>query len=162
MLERMEPSVLLEAAGLRPTAIRQRVLASLASAGRSLSHREMTDLLADLDRVSIFRSLKLLQKARLVHGVRGVDGVHRFALNPPARQKAGSQVGKGCPGSHPHFLCLRCGAMICLADQDMPHLRVPQGAEVTGKQLLIYGICPSCSSGKLASTAPRSPRAAMR
>jgi len=176
---------MLEEAGLRPTTVRQRVLSALFASGRSLSHRELADLLVGLDRVTIFRSLKLLKGAGLVHGVQGVDGTLRYIANPAERRGAAGQSAAGraatgdrvagaaggqtqdaaegrCPGGHPHFLCLQCGAMTCLADQGMPYLRVPEGAEVRGKQLLIYGICPSCASGKRASSAPRSNRGAMR
>ncbi|MGA2546621.1 MAG: transcriptional repressor [Rectinemataceae bacterium] len=129
---------MLEEAGLRPTEVRQRVLSSLLAAGSSLSHRELTDLLVGLDRVTIFRSIKLLKKAGLVHGVQGIDGTLRYVVNP--REK------RGCPGGHPHFFCVACGTMTCLADQALPHVRVPQGAEVGGKQFLVYGRCPSCAS----------------
>ncbi|MDA8425592.1 MAG: transcriptional repressor [Treponema sp.] len=141
---------LLEGAGLRPTAIRQRVLSALLSAGRSLSHRDLVELLPGLDRVTIFRSLKLLKEAALVHGVQGVDGTLRFVVNPAER--------RGCPGGHAHFLCLECGAMTCLLDQELPRVGVPAGAEVRGKQLLVYGICPECAAGKR-SKAERARRA---
>jgi Fur family ferric uptake transcriptional regulator len=151
MLEDPEPYALLEGAGLRPTEIRQRVLSALLSAGRSLSHRELVELLSGLDRVTIFRSLKLLKKSALVHAVQGIDGTLRYVVNPVERQ--------GCPGGHPHFLCLKCGAMTCLLDQELPRVRVPEGAEVRGKQLLVYGICPSCAAGKSTRAARKPSRA---
>jgi Fur family ferric uptake transcriptional regulator len=43
--------------------------------------------------------------------------------------------------------------MSCLLDQEMPVVRVPAGAQVRGKQLLVYGICPDCASLKPARTA---------
>jgi Fe2+ or Zn2+ uptake regulation protein len=139
---------MLEEAGLRPTEVRQRVLSSLLAAGSSLSHRELTDLLVGLDRVTIFRSIKLLKRAGLVHGVQGIDGTLRYVVNP--REK------RGCPGGHPHFFCVACGTMTCLADQVLPHVSVPLGAEVGGKQLLIYGRCPACASPRPTQVAPRS------
>jgi Fur family transcriptional regulator, ferric uptake regulator len=136
----MEPSGMLQEAGLRPTPARQQVLSSLLTVGRSLSHRELVDLLFELDRVTIFRSLKNLKKARLVHSVQGIDGTLRYVLNRPQK--------RGCPGGHLHFLCLRCCRMTCLTDQDMPVVRVPRGTEVRGKQFLVYGVCHTCSALK--------------
>lgn len=150
MVDAAEPTVLLKEAGLRPTSARQRVLSSLLTAGRSLSHRELVDLLSGLDRVTIFRSLKNLKKARLVHSVQGIDGTLRYV--PNSAQK------RGCPGGHPHFLCQKCLDMSCLTDQEMPVVRVPEGTVVRGKQFLVYGICPSCASLKRVRTAPRSNR----
>ena len=150
MVGSAEPSNMLREAGLRPTSARQRVLTSLLSAGRSLSHRELVDQLFGLDRVTIFRSLKNLKKARLVHSVQGIDGTLRYVTNPVKKS--------GCPGGHPHFLCLKCRAMSCLTDQDLPVVRVPDGTEVRGKQLVVYGLCVSCASSKRAPAAPRSNR----
>jgi len=100
--------------------------------------------------VTIFRSLKNLKKARLVHSVQGIDRTLRYFINPAEK--------RGCPGGHPHFLCLACGGMSCLSDQQIAIVRVPRGAEVRGKQLLVYGVCPSCASSKRARPAPRTNR----
>jgi Fur family transcriptional regulator, ferric uptake regulator len=145
-----EPSIMLREAGLRPTSARQRVLSSLLAEGRSLSHGELVALLSELDRVTIFRSLKNLRKARLVHSVQGVDGTLRYLPNPAQKL--------GCPGGHPHFLCVKCSRMSCLTDQDMPVVHVPAGTEVRGKQLLVYGTCASCASSRRARTSRRSKR----
>jgi Fur family transcriptional regulator, ferric uptake regulator len=147
-----KPINVLKGAGLRPTETRQRVLAALSSAGRSLSHAELADALPDLDRVTVFRSLKILKKARLVHSVRGTDGTARFGPNPAETP--------GCPGGHPHFLCVECGSMTCLPDQAMPDVRVPRGALVHGKQLVVYGVCAQCAASIKAQTGGRSLRAA--
>ncbi|HTX73064.1 MAG TPA: hypothetical protein VMC79_09590 [Rectinemataceae bacterium] len=162
-------------AGLRPTAVRQRVFAALSAEGRALSHRELAESLGDLDRVSIFRSLKLLKKSGLVHGIQGIDGTFRYVLSvvaPPAASAQGPGSSKsggatvrsatagsslsssapgGCPGGHPHFLCTNCGIMSCLLDQEMPRVRVPEGSLVRGKQLLVYGLCAACADSSVSS-----------
>ena len=138
VISKFEPSSMLRRVGLRPTAARQKVLSSFLAVGRALSHREIVNLLLGLDRVTVFRSLKNLKKAHLVHSVQGIDGTLRYVLNQPKN--------RGCPGGHPHFLCLRCGKMLCLTDQRMATIRVPEGAAVYGKQFLVYGACASCSS----------------
>ena len=129
---------LLDGAGLRPTRARALVLAAILDAGRPLSHPALAELLPDLDRVTVFRSLKALKASGLLHGIQGLDGVLRYVANPASR--------RGCPGKHPHFLCLECGAMTCLSGQKLPHVRVPEGSEVAGKQFLVYGLCPACSA----------------
>lgn len=137
MPEEPRASTLLEEAGLRTTKVRLDVLTAILGAGRALSHRELADMLGDLDRITVYRNLKLLKEAGLVHGVQGIDGILRYVVNPVGK--------KGCPGGHPHFLCLGCGAMSCLAGQALPRISVPKGCEVKGKQFLVYGLCPSCA-----------------
>jgi Fe2+ or Zn2+ uptake regulation protein len=137
MVRKRDSIALLSEAGLRPTAQRESVLATLLATGRSLSHPELADLLPALDRVTVFRSLKTLKASGLLHAVRGIDGIQRYFVNPRGK--------RGCPGSHPHFLCLVCGEMSCLEDQVLPRVEVPRGSEVQGKQLLVYGTCARCS-----------------
>ncbi len=128
---------LLAASGIKPTKSREAVLDALLASGRPLSHPELASRLGALDRVTIFRSLKTLRASGLLHSVRSLDGVLRFVVNPSRDSR--------CPGSHPHFLCLSCGTMSCLESQELPRVEVPDGAEVSGKQFLVYGLCPSCS-----------------
>ena len=140
MLDGTKAAALLENAGLRPTDLRLRILSAILAAGASLSHRDLVDRMRGVDRVTIYRNLKLLKQSGLVHGVQGVDGVLRYLANPRAAQ--------GCPGGHPHFLCTRCGKMSCLSDQELPCVSVPSGAQVEGKQFLVYGLCVACSTAR--------------
>jgi Fur family transcriptional regulator, ferric uptake regulator len=146
MAEGTDSGAMLEGAGLRSTEVRRRVLSVMLGAGGSLSHRELAALLPELDRISIYRNIKLLKKTNLVHGVQGIDGVQRYLVNP-------DEVD-GCPGGHAHFLCVGCGRMTCLLDQAMPRIKAPRGAQVRGKQLLVYGLCSSCARAKKSVSAP--------
>ena len=138
--EEMSTSGLLRTAGLRRTKAREVVLGLLFQAGRPLSHQELASRpdTERFDRVTVYRTLTVLERAGLVHRVQGVDGVWRF--------RAHSTEPGRCPGNHCHFLCLSCNAMSCLADQTLPWVCVPDGAQVTGKQLVVYGLCPACAS----------------
>ncbi|HUX36975.1 MAG TPA: transcriptional repressor [Rectinemataceae bacterium] len=138
---------LLAASGLRPTKSREAVLGALLASGKPLSHPELASRLETLDRVTIFRSLKTLRASGLLHSVRGLDGLLRFVVNPSRNSR--------CPGSHPHFLCLSCGTMTCLETQELPKIEVPVGAEVRGKQFLVYGQCASCAKAGAEARAPR-------
>lgn len=137
----MDVEEILSNAGLRRTRPRITVLSVLYSHGVPMSHGEI--LLAageNLDKVTLYRTLETLKKAGIVHQVQGIDGVWRFCAH--------DRSVKGCPGGHPHFLCLVCGKMFCLTDQKMPRVEVPDGARVDGKQFVIYGACPACAAEK--------------
>lgn len=140
MTHSADTTAILRHAGLRRTRARQAVLESLARTNRPLSHQEITSDpdLASLDRVTLYRTLTALQKAGLLHRVKGVDGVWRFC---------GNQTEKGhCAGNHVHFLCLDCNQMSCLPEQPLPWIDPPDGAEVFGKQLVVYGHCVACAA----------------
>lgn len=146
MMDHTEPTHLLAQAGLRVTAIRTRTLATILGAGRSLSHGELVGILGDIDRITLFRTLKSLKAAGIVHAIRGIDGVQRYLVSPGQ--------GTGCPGRHPHFLCLACGRMICLIGQELPHIELPEGTLVSGKQYLVYGHCPECAASAQVESVP--------
>ena len=129
----------LEEVGLRPTEIRLDVLRLLFNEGRPLSHGEVQERLKEgTDRVTLYRTLSSLERVGLVHRVLGIDGAWRFCAHRPDHP--------GCPGNHPHFLCLDCGLMVCLPDQPLPRVDVPPGYFVAGKQLVVYGRCPACEA----------------
>jgi Fur family ferric uptake transcriptional regulator/Fur family zinc uptake transcriptional regulator len=137
----METTDILSESGLRATKQRITVLDLLILEGSPLSHAEISAMLAEpLDKVTLYRTLQTLQSAGIVHQVQGLDGVWRFCAH--------SRDAEGCPGDHPHFLCLHCGKMVCLTGQKMPRVEVPEGMEVEGKQLVVYGTCSQCSQAK--------------
>jgi Fur family ferric uptake transcriptional regulator len=139
----MRAEELLQVAGLRRTKAREAVLSLLCQAERPLAHHEIAGRpeAEGLDRVTLYRTLGSLQRAGLVHRVQGVDGVWRFRAHPGERVE--------CPGNHPHFLCLSCGAMSCLDGQALPWVSVPEGTEVRGKQLVVYGRCRRCAAARI-------------
>lgn len=116
------------------------VLEVLNQVDRPLSHQEIANepAIGRLDRVTLYRTLTTLQQAGLLHRIQGVDGVWRFRGHH-------TQSGK-CGGNHIHFLCLECNQMSCLPEQPLPWVKEPNGAEVFGKQLVVYGRCAGCNS----------------
>jgi Fur family ferric uptake transcriptional regulator/Fur family zinc uptake transcriptional regulator len=140
--ETLTPLDLLREKGMKTTTPRRQVLEILLERREPLSHTEIYERLAALnpkrlpDRVTLYRVLSAFSDARLVHQIQGTDGTARFCVHDPP-------CG-GCPGNHPHFLCRSCGRMLCLSEQSLPHVEVPEGAIVEGKQLLVFGLCPLC------------------
>ncbi|MDO5115454.1 MAG: Fur family transcriptional regulator [Synergistaceae bacterium] len=135
----MNTERILGSAGLRNTRQRRMILELLFAQGSPLSHGEILSRIDEhLDRVTLYRTLETLKKAGIVHQVQGIDGVWRFCAH--------DEDSSGCPGDHPHFLCLDCGRMFCITDQRMPRVTVPEGIEVEGKQFVVYGRCAECAT----------------
>lgn len=136
----MTTSQLLRTAGLRRTNARESLLSLLLKAKRPLSQQEIAERpeTDHFDRVTLYRTLSTLQKAGLMHRVQGVDGVWRF--------RAHTTDHRLCPGNHSHFLCLECSKMTCLSEQPLPWISVPEGSQVKGKQLVVYGLCSTCAA----------------
>lgn len=135
----MDIESLLREHGIRPTYLRTTVLEILFDAGNPLSWKDTFTRFSKkrVNKVSLYRALALLEASGLVHKILGTDGVWYYCAHSPEEPR--------CPGNHAHFLCLSCGRMICLKEQPLPMIAVPEGYSVEGKQLLAYGHCPSCS-----------------
>ncbi|MEQ1500963.1 MAG: transcriptional repressor [Myxococcota bacterium] len=135
-----DPAEVLRAAGLKRTPARIRILAAIEELSVPVSHAQLVGRpeVAELDPITVYRTLSALESAGLLHRVHGIDGTWRYCAQPHDRP--------GCPGNHPHFLCTSCGAMTCLLDQAMPKVGVPAGAVVEGRHLLAWGRCPTCAS----------------
>jgi Fur family ferric uptake transcriptional regulator/Fur family zinc uptake transcriptional regulator len=127
---------MIKAASLRVTPGRVEILKVLVDAARPLSHSEVQEKIPLADRVTVYRTLEIFVKKEAAHQVQGPDGAWRFCAQPLDTAE--------CPGNHPHFLCLSCGKMICLPDQKLPRVHVPDGFSVGGKQLVVYGKCDGC------------------
>jgi len=137
---------LLRDAGLRRTEARIRVLGLVRDLGHPLTHAELTarEELADLDAITLYRTLATLEDAGLVHRVLGVDGAWRTCAQP--------EGSGGCPGNHAHFQCTGCGRMRCLVNQPMPRVVPPQGATIQSRHFVAVGRCAACAA--LADAAP--------
>jgi Fur family ferric uptake transcriptional regulator/Fur family zinc uptake transcriptional regulator len=135
--EAVKLGALLKSAGLKVTPPRLDVLKHLTEARRPMSHSELQDALPEMDRVTLYRTLFAFVEADIAHQVQGLDGTWRFCAHLRGTE--------GCPGNHPHFLCVSCGMMMCLTDQELPRVQIPGGYTVQGKQLVAYGKCPDCT-----------------
>ncbi len=136
----MTTARLIRTVGLRCTRARRVVLEMLNRKDRPLSHQEIAAEaeIGSLDRVTLYRTLTTLLQVGLLHRIQDVNGVWRFRAHR-------AQPGE-CGGNHIHFLCLECNQMYCLPDQSLPWVEKPEGAEVLGKQLVVYGRCAACKS----------------
>ena len=130
---------MLRDAGLRNTRARRAVLGVLSAVNHPVSQQEVATSLAGagIDRVTLYRTLATLHQRGLVHRVRGLDGIWRFGVHSPQAAR--------CGGNHIHFLCVECNQMRCLPEQPLPWIAEPEGAQIVGKQLLMYGLCASCN-----------------
>ena len=138
----MDPSALLKLNGVRPTPLRKETLSLLLEAAEPLALKDLSEHFTGKrpDRVSLYRTLSLLEQKGIVHKVMGADGAWRYCAHSPEDE--------GCPGNHAHFLCLACGRMICLPEQHIPLIDLPGGYVVEGKQLMAYGRCCECAKDK--------------
>lgn len=87
----------------------------------------------DLSLATVYKNLHVFEEIGLARAVASPDGRARFDV-PLA--------------PHHHLFCTRCGAMLDIDDgvqvEIGPHLEEETGFRVTGVELVLEGVCPSC------------------
>ncbi|MBI4424465.1 MAG: transcriptional repressor [Elusimicrobia bacterium] len=127
----------LERHGLRLTDQRQRILDFLLSAERHLSLNDIYQALRKhgVGRVTVFRTLKMLEEASLVDHVTGTKGTSRFEVKLERPH-------------HDHLICIACGA---IQEVRWPELEKIQdkicramGFSVAWHRHEVFGRCRQC------------------
>ncbi|MBI3862211.1 MAG: transcriptional repressor [Planctomycetia bacterium] len=128
----------LRKAGLRSTTARIAVLRRLRSANSPLSHAELADELTPhgFDKATVFRNLNDLADAGLVVRTELGDHVWRFEIVNRRHDE---------PGHHPHFVCVACGQVTCLAGVSLPPALKSRSKRIGSvTEILLRGRCRNC------------------
>jgi len=125
-------------AGLRATPARIATLKLLHKAKSPMTHAEVAEELRDLgvDKATVFRNLNDMADAGLLRRTELGDRVWRFEL---------TSDDDGHGSAHPHFVCVDCGTISCMAEIKLTagSIRLSQEfGEVT--EILLRGHCNDC------------------
>lgn len=124
---------------LRTTPSREEILYLFVKKDYALSHSDIeSEIPEDLDRVTVYRTLKTFLDKGLIHKVLDDAGSLKYALCNDACTKAGHKH------EHVHFKCINCGLTSCL-NVEIPTVKLPKGYKPREVNLLIQGICSNCS-----------------
>ncbi|MFK7932019.1 MAG: Fur family transcriptional regulator [Saprospiraceae bacterium] len=124
---------------LRKTKVRVAVLETYLDKKVAISHPEMEAMHPDLDRVTLFRTLKTFEEKGIIH--QAIDGTAatKYAL-----------CHSDCSehhhlDNHAHFHCTKCGDTTCLEHIVIPPVELPAGYQMGTSQLVMQGKCPKCN-----------------
>jgi Fur family ferric uptake transcriptional regulator len=129
---------LLDAHGLRKTNIREEVLQLFVAKERALSKRHLEEALGEVDRITLYRTLKSFEQKGIIH--KALDGTDtpKYALCP---EHCTAQAHKH---QHAHFHCKSCQDTFCVEEVEMPSLSAIQGHHVDQVELVVQGVCSNC------------------
>lgn len=140
----------LRAASVRVTVARATVLGALLNARRALSHQDVQDAFAAMDRVTLYRALDCLTDAGLAHKIAGDDRVFRYSAGTD--HGAQPQDSRAPHHQHGHFKCTRCAKVFCLDSIGEAGLLENALQESLGKgfqshdiEFTIKGWCADCA-----------------
>jgi len=122
---------------LKLTSPRLKLLNILCSSDRAVTYAELL-MSSDnpFDRVTVYRTLKLLEEIGLIHRIMGAVEVPVYALS----------VGKNGFKEHLHFACTKCHGVFCLPDHAMPLVKLPEQYQLHVLNLTLTGLCDTCNA----------------
>ena len=121
---------------VRLTAVRQLVWRAVSPLHHAFSLGEVEELLPQMDRSSIFRTLRLFVEKDLLHGVDDGSGCQKYCV---------CRCESDHHEAHVHFFCVRCGKTYCLSNSIVPHVPLPEGFQSQQQEFVIKGLCAQCS-----------------
>lgn len=126
---------LLRAKGLRATPARIAVIDFLDGSGHPNTHLEVTEKLIErgFEKSTIFRALSDMTEAGLLRKMELGDHVWRF-------ERVGGEGGDAA--AHPHLLCIDCGSIQCLDDNQVELKASRSVGQI--EDVLLKGRCPEC------------------
>lgn len=129
---------LLKSFRLRLTPTRQEVLHLFLKRDHALSHGDIEkEIKNDLDRVTVYRTLKTFLDKGLIHKVLDEGGMKYALCSETCSTKEHHH-------NHVHFKCTQCEQTHCL-DIEIPPVKLPKGYKADDVNLLIQGTCDRCS-----------------
>ena len=134
----LQASKMLKAAKLYCTQGRLAILEVLMKAGRPLKQEQIAERLQKrhLDKVTIYRTLRILFEAGLVHKAYLQERTWYFELADKCSKNQ----------CHPHFTCTSCGNTHCLTEMSLPMAKSPhKGFVIHRQQVRLEGLCPACA-----------------
>ena len=126
---------------LRNTSVRNEVLQLFLKENRALSNKDIETVFPELDRITLYRTLKAFQEHGLVH--KAIDGTDtsRYALCDECTTKEHQH-------EHAHLHCDECQNTYCLEDLTPPDIRAVRGIKVKEVELVVKGTCAQCLSAR--------------
>lgn len=126
---------------LRNTPVRTGIITALKDSGHAMSQPELEETFGyNVDRITVYRVLKIFEEKGIVHKVYDPAGTAKFAL-----------CSAGCKehehhDEHLHFNCTVCHQLFCLNEISIPELNVPVGFHIDQLTISAQGICRNCAA----------------
>ena len=134
---------ILRSAGIRVTSVRILLLKAIMEKmhGGAFSLQDVVEELVTADNSSVFRTLSLFAKERILHPIDDGSSMQKYCLCTCGDDEHRHR--------HVHFTCTQCQRTICLEDVAVPEVVLPAGFVQHDMDFIIKGICPKCSSKKI-------------
>src|SRR5438477_8084597 len=124
---------------LSVTGSREKILGLFLHEQGALAHGDIEKRAGEkFDRVTVYRTLQTFVEKGIIHTIPTADNSIRYAL-------CKDQCTEGHHHDHHiHFICIKCGSTLCLADVTIPEVKLPKGFTFGETEVVVKGICKDC------------------
>ncbi|MDO6471849.1 Fur family transcriptional regulator [Maribacter sp. 1_MG-2023] len=124
---------------VRPTAMRILIYKFMAGKQNAVALTDIENAFEKAERTTLYRTLKTFEEKGIVHQIDDGTNISKFALCEPG---CNCEIDQDL---HLHFHCGQCDKTVCLTEHKIPHINLPAGYIAEDANLVIKGICDSCS-----------------
>ncbi len=124
---------------VRPTAMRILIYKFMAGKQNAVALTDIENAFEKAERTTLYRTLKTFEEKGIVHQIDDGTNISKFALCQPG---CNCEIDQDL---HLHFHCGQCDKTVCLTEHKIPHINLPAGYIAEDANLVIKGICDSCS-----------------
>jgi len=115
------------------TTARLAMLEIFLQANEALTYNHfLTQPSLQVDRITIFRTLKLFVTKKIIHRIPASDGTSRYLLQQDSE------------AIHSNFMCSRCKKIIPVKIIAPPKVKLPKGYRQQNMEIIIDGLCNIC------------------
>jgi Fur family ferric uptake transcriptional regulator len=122
---------------VKPTAMRLLVLEYFESINTAISLRQIESHFDNSDMSTLYRTLKKFVEHNILHTIDDGTGTIKYA-----------KCIEGCicakEDLHYHFHCLNCKKTICLTEQSIPSVKLPNNYTMSEANMVVKGMCADC------------------
>lgn len=128
---------------ITPTSMRLLVLEFLLKHASAVSLNDLEKEFQYADRTTLYRTLKTFEEKGLIHMIKDGNEVSKYAL-----------CEKSCAEGvhydmHLHFYCTGCKQLMCLPEENMPEIKLPDRFQLQEVSFVARGICDSCNNNAI-------------
>jgi Fur family ferric uptake transcriptional regulator len=121
------------------TESRKKILNLFLNVPGALAHGDIERKAGEkFDRVTVYRTLQTFVEKGIIHTIPTTDNSVRYALCKDNCTEGHHH------DDHVHFICLQCGATLCLEDVVVPEIKMRKGFSVNEIEVVVKGICLDC------------------
>ena len=124
---------------LSVTESRKKILNLFLNISGALAHGDIEKKAGEkFDRVTVYRTLQTFVEKGIIHTIPTTDNSVRYALCKDNCTEGHHH------DNHVHFICLKCGATLCLEEVFVPEIKIRKGFSVNEIEVVVKGICMDC------------------